>query len=469
MKTISRGFVPLLACALVPPIAALAQTTPFTATGWVNGLPSPGLICTNAAGQVLLRGIVHTWGVAGPDARITGQVLNIGEGGYNLDGTANTQGPAYLQVGTWDSSRTSFTPTAGMWDLAWRGVLQTNNSFLATFAGYGCGGDIDGLRFEGTLTRGPAAGPIDPLVPYTVTGTITPSPVSATLLQDEFATAAQGWTMWGVGAIETADEQLVAQTDGTAGSMHLLRCPALEWSLADGQTLESQVDLAGITSTGVNSARLWVGNDDTAGYELDLGPGSADLLKWDMQQGMRITCFWATNNLPWQRTNVVLSLALTRDQASLILTARVLDKANPSRVLLETTFTDTPGVDAALTQAQFATLTGELVLPVYPDRGAPLLAGTVGGVGLYQPSAGSPVTAVWDNFAIRVQGAPPISVARAVQISWPASANGNYAVEGSPTIQGPWLPCSDHRPPGLLQMAFPASDGNRFFRLRKAP
>ncbi|MHC1764791.1 MAG: hypothetical protein AB9869_10895 [Verrucomicrobiia bacterium] len=469
MKTISRGLVPLLACALLSPIAALAQTTPFTATGWVNGLPTPGLICTNAGGQVLLRGTVHTWGVAGPDARITGQVLNIGEAGYNIDGTANTQGAAYLQVGTWDSERTNFTPTAGMWDLAWRGVLQTNNSFLATFVGYGCGGDIDGLRLDGTLTRGSAAGPVDPAVPYTVTGTITPPPVSATLFQDEFTTAAQDWTIWGVGAFVTANEQLVAQTDGTAGDMHLLRCPALEWSLADGQTVECQADLAGITSEGVNSARLWVGDDDTAGYELDLGPGSADLLKWDMHQGMRLTCLWATNNLPWQRTNVVLSLALTRDQANLILTARVFDKANPGRMLLEHTFTDTPEEDAALTQAQFAALTGELVLPVYPDRGAPLLAGTVGGVGLYQPNGGSPVTAVWDNFVLCVHDVPPITIARAVQISWPASASANYTVEGSPTIQGPWLPCSVNRPQGLLQLALPASDGYKFYRLRQAP
>lgn len=62
---------------------ASAQTTPFTATGWVNGVQSPGITCTNALGQVFVRGLVQTARVQATDVRVTGQVLIICDGAYN--------------------------------------------------------------------------------------------------------------------------------------------------------------------------------------------------------------------------------------------------------------------------------------------------------------------------------------------------------------------------------------------------
>ena len=71
----TREIAPLAAFALLLPMTTSAQTTPFTATGWVNALLSPGITCTNALGQVLVRGLVQTARVQGTDARVTGQVL----------------------------------------------------------------------------------------------------------------------------------------------------------------------------------------------------------------------------------------------------------------------------------------------------------------------------------------------------------------------------------------------------------
>lgn len=140
---------------------APAQTIPFTATGWVNGVLAPGILCTNGSGQLLIRGNVHTARVQGTDPRFTGQALIISQGGNNADGTFSMQDTSYLQVGTWDAAGTNFMPMGGMWEMNWRGVMQTNFSMQLNQTGYGSGGTIEGLRLEETVTRGPASGPID--------------------------------------------------------------------------------------------------------------------------------------------------------------------------------------------------------------------------------------------------------------------------------------------------------------------
>ncbi|MEK7684435.1 MAG: hypothetical protein AAB466_03320 [Verrucomicrobiota bacterium] len=62
-----------------------------------------------------------------------------------------------------------------------------------------------------------------------------------------------------------------------------------------------------------------------------------------------------------------------------------------------------------------------------------------------------------------------VGIERAVQLTWPAPAGMNYAVEGGPTVQGPWLPVQDPVLPGLQQMTVPATEAARYFRLRQAP
>ena len=102
---------------LLAGLPATAQTnTPYTATGWLTGVPVLPILCTNGAGQVLLRGNAHTVRVDSSDARMTGSRLVLANGAYQADGTALIWGTAYQQVGTFDPTN-NFTPTAGLWEI----------------------------------------------------------------------------------------------------------------------------------------------------------------------------------------------------------------------------------------------------------------------------------------------------------------------------------------------------------------
>ncbi len=370
------------------PTAASAQT-PFTATGWVNAVLAPGIVAADALGQVSLHGVVHTARVQSPDPRITGQAFIIGDGSFNADGTANVQGPVYLQVGTWDTAGTNFTPNGTLWDMTWRGVLQTNYSMVLNIAGYGVGGAIDGLRAETTLTRGPAAAPIDPAVPYLYAGTIKPPPVSTNLFASDFTTngpvsSSWGFNNWYGGTINISatNQQLYTRANWNgygpapmANGVHYYTLSG-HWSLADGQTLEAQVDLVRMADAGTNYARIVAGGNEGL-YGLSLGRLGVGLDKWTAGMAGVNTIFWWTNlPTPLPRTNVVLYLALTRDQANLLLTTRVLDKANQNAVLFERTFVDTPGVDPTLTTAQLVAASGPTTLVAAPDSGSPIFSST---------------------------------------------------------------------------------------------
>ena len=78
-------------------------------------------------------------------------------------------------------------------------------------------------------------------------------------------------------------------------------------------------------------------------------------------------------------------------------------------------------------------------------------------------------TAIFDNLELRTSEIPPVGIERAVRLRWPASATINYAVEGAPTLQGPWLPVQELPLPGMQQTTVPASEAAQIFRLRQAP
>jgi hypothetical protein len=86
------------------------------------------------------------------------------DGYLQADGSTVIYGTAYHEVGTW--AGTNFTPTGGLWELSFRGVIQTNYSLQNSETGYGVGGAIDGLRREETATRRNASDPHDPTVPF---------------------------------------------------------------------------------------------------------------------------------------------------------------------------------------------------------------------------------------------------------------------------------------------------------------
>ena len=183
-----------------------------------------------------------------------------------------------------------------------------------------------------------------------------------------------------------------------------------------------------------------VGTGGTRFYQLGLGRTRVALNKWTATTGYVPLL---TDAVSVKLTNVVLSFALTRRQSDAVVTIRVLDRADQDTVLYAKSVVD---------QAPY--LEGDnAVLAVAPK------------VDL----ADSVATVTFDNFERRTYEVPQIGIARAVQLTWPVSTGMNYAVEGGPTVQGPWLPISDVATPGLKQMTVPANDAMKFFRLRQAP
>lgn len=154
----------------------------------------------------------------------------------------------------------------------------------------------------------------------------------------------------------------------------------------------------------------------------------------------------------------------------MVVTARVWDKADPDTVLYERRVEDTPGVDPALTSAELPTLSG-MSLTLSPDiPEAPFTGGgALIGVFQYNHDGQQPAAvATFDHFEIRQYEVPSVGIAQAVQLTWPATGI-DYAVEGAPSVPGPWLPMQESALPGMQQMTLPAREPVQFFRLRQAP
>jgi hypothetical protein len=480
MKRFTRGFVLLAVYALLPPTAASGQTRSFTATGWVSQVLAPGILYPDAYGQVLYRGGVHTARVQSTDTRVTGQVTIITDGTMNADGTANFQGSAYFQVGTWDTAGTNFTATGGVWEWTWHGVMQTNYSLQLNATGYGIGGAIDSQSMELTLTRGPASGPVDFAVPYLYAGTIKPPPLSTNFASEDFSSnvAMTISKPYGNVSCAIANGQLVTSADW-AGAPHDYRNLCFfTWptsalvttplTLGDEQTLQCQIDVVGVSDNSTNTTAVMIGTYNEF-YVFHLGKRVAFLLKYVSGQA-NYTMFWCDNTLQSAHSNIVQSLSLTRDQANIILTTRVLDKANQNALLFERGFVDTPAVDPSLTTAQLTALIGENDLTLGPDFGAPIRSFIGGSFGATQLSNNQPgMGAIFDNYVVRLSDVPPLWIAQAVQLSYPAPAGVNYSLEAAPAVQGPWLKVQDLAVPGLNQRTVPASGSAQFFRLIQGP
>jgi hypothetical protein len=466
--------VPITTTLLLLATVGARADTAYTATGWVTDVPLLPIMCINAAGQVLMRGNAHTARVSGSDARMTGNRLIFANGGYQADGSALIYGTAYQQVGTFDAN-TNFTPTAGLWEISYSGVMQTNYSLQVNLVGCGSGGAIEGQRIVETMTRGPASGPIDPAVPYLYTGTIKPAPANTTQVADDFNHTFNG-SVYGSGTCFNSNGQFYAVGNfqvptRSVDDSYVFGGFSTIWSVPNGQTREWRADLVSLDENATNTAILAVGPASTApGYAFHKGRDFAYLLKWSSSFGMSV--LWCDRPaLPLPNTNVVMALALTREQPNLILTARVLDKADPNTVLFQHSVVDTPGSDPTLTVAQFQALTGIRFLDLVADSAeAPITSAWVV-LGVFQNTDGhQPVPkAIWDNLELRTSEIPFLGIERAVRVSWPASATINYAVEGAPTVQGPWLPVQNSTIPGMNQITVPASGFMRFFRPVQAP
>jgi hypothetical protein len=170
-------------------------------------------------------------------------------------------------------------------------------------------------------------------------------------------------------------------------------------------------------------------------------------------------------------TGVVMSLALTDAGQNLLLTARVFDKTDPTKLLYERAYLDTPASDEVLSSQGIADLVGASLSGFGADPGAAWKTGQRVWLGVWQNTDGTKpaAEAAFDNLELRTYEVPQVGIERAVRLTWPAPAGVNWAVEAAPTVQGPWLPVQDLGMPGLQKLTVPLSNPAQFFRLQQAP
>ena len=130
------------------------------------------------------------------------------------------------------------------------------------------------------------------------------------------------------------------------------------------------MDLVSLDENATNVAVLSVGTESGGLYGFDNGRDFVYLMKWSPSYGFSM---FACEKVALRNTNVVLALALTRVQPNLVITARVLDKADPNTVLYQHSVVDTPNADPPLTTAQFQALTGMRLRDLVPDDGGSAL------------------------------------------------------------------------------------------------
>jgi len=403
------GFGAAMLTLLLAALPGNAQTaTLFTSTGWTIGAPLPGIWQTNALGQVIMRGNAHLARVESTEPRLTGQRLIFTDGNAQADGTALVWGASYQQVGTFDATG-QFTPTGGMWQNTYRGTMGADNSLELHSVGYGWGGAIDGLRIDETMTRAPAASPMDPAIPYEYTGTLKPPPVNTSQVFDNFDDIRVGWT--------------AEYEKGTGGAI-----------VANGQ----------FTVWGNFPGVITTSTHDT--YVV-MVPTTAPL---QVENGQTLE---------------------SRVDPNVIVTARVLDKADPNVVLDALTMVDTPQADPSLTTVEYEQVSGMRLLGITRDAAGKPLTAFRPNLWVFQYNDGTKgrADATFDNLELRTSEIPPVGIERAVRLSWPVSATMNYGVEGAPTVQGPWQPVEDQAMPGMQQMTVPLSGSAQFFRPIQAP
>jgi hypothetical protein len=473
-----RTAATLLLLAALP--VAAATSTPYTSTGWIIGVPVPGIWHTNAVGQVLFRGNAHLARVESSDPRLTGQRQILVDGVAQANGSLLLYGNCYHQVGTWDTTGTRFTATGGLWEISYRGVMQTDNSLQLHLVGSGSGGNIEGLRFAEDLTRAACQGILDPGCPYRYAGTIESAPVNATQVVDNFDdNELTGWAWNGAGTtfpLLEANHQFTVRGKWpglvTRAPIDTWDFPYLgkNWSVANNQTLECRVDLVSMSENATNAAGcvLW-NNSAIQSCILSKGRDFVQVGKWVGGEWGGVAVFFHEKAVI-KNSNVVLSLALTRVDPNVVLTARVLDKDNQEAVLYQRSVVDTPGIDPTLTSEELLASSG-MDLSTYPDNGPPLTSGDGIMLNAFQYTDGQQpeLDVTYDNLELRTYEVPLVGIERAVRLSWPASATINYAVEAAPTVQGPWLPIQELPMPGTQQATVPASEFSKVFRLRQAP
>lgn len=454
----------LAATLMILPVTGVGLGADYTATGLIISGQAPSLVFTNAAGQVLFRANMHTARVTSTEARMSGRRRIVVDGHYNADGTATLWGTCQQEVGTWAGD--TFTPNGGVWDIRYSGTMGVDNSLQLQLVGEGQGGSIDGMRLREALTRAAAPDPNDIATPYQYTGTLEPAHAVTTTLLDNFnAPPLSPWEGSGPGSGSVTELNGALKVHGywpgitthAASDTYYWAALPRNWSVAADRTLEWRVDVRSLTTGSTNAASLAVGNSGNSRlYLLYKGTSYVQIAKWI--DGLVVL---SHENVPTPNENVILSLSLTRSKANLILTARVLDSANPGTVLYERTLVDTPQIDRSLTATEMRAL--GMNIGVTTDHAeSPQFNGDRILLNSWQYTDGTEpaVDVLFDNLEQRSYDLPQLGIERSVTVLSPEG----FDIQRATAPGGPWSPAIPPATIGVQRVSVPARGTVEFFR-----
>jgi len=222
--------------------------------------------------------------------------------------------------------------------------------------------------------------------------------------------------------------------------------PSENWrNVLNGQTLELRVDLVGMNehATAPNIV-LW-NRTSQEGYALFKGNDFIEIHKPNLSGAARHSTFFHERVLI-KNTNVVLALAMTRVSPDVILTARILDKANDNAVLYERSVVDTPNVDRTLTTAEMEAASGMRVQLV-SEGGAPFTSVSDVLLCVYQYGDGTKPAAevTYDNLELWTSvWRPEVAIqllstnSPKVNLTLSGAPNSSWAIERAVKLTGPW-------------------------------
>jgi hypothetical protein len=468
----------LLALLSYPTPRTTAADSSFAGTGYLIGVPVPGVVITNASGQVKIQGNVHVLRVQTDNPKATGRLQAAMDLAYQADGTAIFAGTAVQEVGTWDltdPANPRFIPTGGVWDLVYRGVTQADNSSVVKMSGIGIGGTIEGQQLTETVARGPGI-ILDPTVPYVGNGTVSTAPKDFTTVIDNFDQPPAPYWSTGSGngrmQFSEKDGHLVLRGEWpsaptwTSIDTTAFASPMQAWVATAGRTLETRVDIVSLDGPNAGAV-VALYHDSGQGYWV---VKSGDYVAIGKQYSNQI--FYSAHAVKTPNHNVVLTLSLTPSGPNVQITARVLDGSPAGTVLYEHSVIDTPNSDHTLSASEIQAAIGLKIQQILPDpKIAPWTQGTSPMLGVFQFTDGTLPAAqgTFDNYKMCSYATPQVAVERTVRLAWPESESRTYGVESAPTAQGPWLPVGSSSCPGFHQLTLPAVEGMQFFRVRTLP
>lgn len=220
------------------------------------------------------------------------------------------------------------------------------------------------------------------------------------------------------------------------------------WTALNGQTVEWRVDLITMSEHATMAGFALWSSASSAAYVLFKGHDFIHLCKPSVSVAGRHAHFFHEKTLV-KNTNVVLSLSVTRVNPNVIITTRVLDKANNNAVLYERSAVDTPGVDPTLTESELEAASG-MHLHTGADVGAPITSGSDVFLTVFQYNDGTRPAAevTYDNLE-RWTHAFPVwrpeiaiqllsTVPPLVNLTLSADPDSSWSIEGAVESSGPW-------------------------------